>query len=116
MAPILPGRAQAPATETVVAADNVEEIAALIGKKAVIEGRVERVGKTEGGGITFLNFSRQRGGFVAVIFQPAYREFPDGFEKYQGRKVRVSGRVEVYKEAVAQIVVKKAEQLEIVED
>lgn len=113
--PALRAQDAAAADLPLIQADNAEEVAKAIGTKATIEGRIARVGKTQGGGITFLNFSTTRNGFVGVIFKPAYAGFPDGFDQYRGKTVRISGKVEIYKDAVAQIVIKEPAQIEIVE-
>lgn len=107
--------AEPAATPKLIPASDEEAISLAINSVATIEGRVERIGTTEKKGITFLNFSKKRGGFVAIVFMSAYGQFPDGFDKFRGKVVRVTGKVEVYSEAVAQIVIKKADQIEIVE-
>lgn len=92
-----------------------DAIKALAGKVAVVEGRITRIGATPSGGITFINFAGGPGGFVAVVFRSDYQAFPDGFDKYKDRTVRISGKVAIYKETTPQIVVKSPEQIQIVE-
>ncbi len=100
----------------IIPSTDLESISLAIGSVATIEGRIERIGTTQKKGITFLNFSKQRGGFVAIVFMSSYGQFPDGFDQFRNKVVRVTGKVEVYSEAVAQIVIKKADQIVIVDD
>ncbi len=97
----------------VVLAADKEAVAALAGKRATVEGKVTRVGSTAAGGITFINFAGGPGGFVAVVYKSDYAAFPEGFDKYKGQTVRVTGPVVIYKETTPQIAVKSAEQIEI---
>jgi DNA/RNA endonuclease YhcR with UshA esterase domain len=97
-----------------VQATATDDVKALAGRKATVEGKITRIGATESGGITFLNFGGGANAFVAVVFKSSYAAFPDGFDKYKGQTVRVTGPVAIYKETTPQIVVKAPEQIEIV--
>lgn len=101
-------------TPVQISAAETDAIKVLAGKLATVEGKVHRVGKTEAGGITFINLSGDRGGFVAVVFKSNYEAFPDGFDKYKDQTIRVTGKVELFKETTPEIVVKSPDQIEIV--
>ncbi len=104
-----------PTESTVVAASETEELKKLTGQTVTVEGTVTRVGSTESGGITFLNMGPAPGGFVAVAFQSVYKLFPDGFEKFANKKVRVTGVIQLYKDVTPQIVIESAAQIKVVE-
>lgn len=105
-----------PEPPPVVPAAETDAIKALAGKDATVEGRITRIGSTEAGGIKFINFAGAgSGGFVAVVFKSNYEAFTGGFDAYRGALVRVTGKVEIYKETTPQIVVKSPEQITIVE-
>jgi len=115
--PFLHAQDAAPTPEEkppVVQASAPDAVKALAGKKATVEGKITRIGSTETGGITFINFGGGPNAFVAVVFKSNYAAFPDGFDKYKGQTVRVTGPVAIYKETTPQIVVKAPEQIEIV--
>jgi DNA/RNA endonuclease YhcR with UshA esterase domain len=88
---------------------------ALTGQEVAVEGPVVRIGSTPNGDLTFLNFTPQRGGFTAVIHRSNYDSFPDGFGDYDGRQLRVTGRLEKYRDETPQIRVSVPEQLTIIE-
>jgi len=101
-------------TPPVVQAASKDEVMALAGKVATVMGKITRVGSTTAGGITFLNFAGPANGFVAVVYKSNYAGFPDGFDKYKGQTVRVTGKVVIYKETTPQIVLREAKELEVV--
>ncbi len=105
---------EASPTPARVSATETDAIKLLAGKLATVEGKVHRVGKTEAGGITFINLTGDHGGFVAVVFKSSYENFPKGFDKYRDQTIRVSGKVELFKETTPEIVVKSPDQIEIV--
>lgn len=105
-----------PEPPPVVPAAETDAIKALAGRDATVEGRITRIGSTEAGGIKFINFAGVgSGGFVAVVFKSNYAAFPDGFDAYQGALVRLTGKVEIYKETTPQIVVRSPAQITVVE-
>jgi DNA/RNA endonuclease YhcR with UshA esterase domain len=69
-----------------------------VGQTVTVEGLVANV-FTSNKGNTFLNFGRPypKQAFTAVIFSSVRERFP-GVERWQGKKVRVTGRVELYKD------------------
>ncbi len=114
--PALPqAESSAPAAIPVVAADDTDRLKDLVGREVSVEGRVTRIGTTAAGGITFLNMSPVPNGFVAVVFQSACQQFPDGLEKFAGKAVKVTGTLKLYRETTPQIVIEVPDQIEIVE-
>src|SRR5262245_46783283 len=103
-----------PEPPKVVQATATDEIVALVGKTATVEGKVTRVGATSGGGITFINMAPGANAFVAVVFKSSYDQFPNGFDAFKDQTLRVTGTVAIFKENTPQIVVKTADQIEIV--
>ncbi|NOX62444.1 MAG: hypothetical protein GXP42_10960 [Chloroflexi bacterium] len=82
-----------------------------VGQTITVEGRV--VQTHDAGSITFLNFSRQRGQFVAVVFAEDYERFPKPpAEMYEGQRLWITGLVSEYR-GIPQIVVRSPEQIEI---
>lgn len=100
----------------VVLAENVAELEQLVGSDMIVEGVVRNVGKAPGDSITFLNFGDRKSGFVAVVFQSAYGQFPDGLDKFAQQKVRVSGTLEKYRDRQIQIKISTPDQIQVVED
>jgi len=105
----------APAEVPEFSADQGDEILNHEGRDVVVFGRVENIGRSRDGGITFINFGRGRGGFVAVVFSANYDQFPDGIEAYHGKNVRVTGTVTAFQGTTPQIELNSPGQIEIVE-
>jgi DNA/RNA endonuclease YhcR with UshA esterase domain len=103
----MPG-AQAGA-ETVV---KPEDAATHAGQTVVVEGTVAKVSSSQRSATTFLNFCAPYPNqcFTAVIFQSARSLFADP-QGWEGKKVRVSGRVKVYK-GKPEIVLEKPSQIQ----
>jgi hypothetical protein len=100
----------------VVSAENVAELEQLVGSDVIVEGVVRNVGKAPGDSITFLNFGDRKSGFVAIVFQSAYGQFPDGLDKFAQQKVRVSGTLEKYRDRQIQIKISTPDQIQVVEE
>lgn len=101
--------------EKVLQSTDVEGLKAAIGQEVVVEGRVVSVVGTSTDNITFLNFEGSlKGGFVAVIFRRNYDAFPEGFARYDGQLVRISGPLELFRETQPQIRVLAPAQIELV--
>jgi len=84
-----------------------------VGQRVTVEGRIVRA--KDIGSITFLNFSQERGQFVAIVWAEDYDNFPTPpAEMYEGKQVWVTGEVSTYK-GVPQIVVHSPEQIEVFE-
>jgi DNA/RNA endonuclease YhcR with UshA esterase domain len=99
-----------------VQATAAEELKALAGQTAIVEGKVTRIGATSAGGITFINMGGGANGFVAVVFKSNYGAFPNGFDEYKGKTLQVTGKIELFKETTPQIAVKSPEQIKVVAD
>jgi len=107
---------EAAAPAKIVQSTAAEELKALAGQTATVEGKVTRIGATSGGGITFINMAPGANGFVAVVFKSNYEAFPSGFDGYKDKTLRVTGKVEFYKDTTPQIVVRSPDQIKIVAD
>jgi len=110
--------ASAPAAsgETIEATDT-ERLRGAAGNEVVVVGVLSGSGSISGGGITFLNFKGvERGGFKAVVYSKSYPAFPEGFEKFMKQKVRLKGRIELYKSTSPQIIISSPDQIEIVQE
>jgi hypothetical protein len=105
----------APIEPIVLPADDTAALAANEGREIAVEGTVVRIGSTPNGDLTFLNFTPQRGGFTAVIHRSNYDSFPDGFGAYNGRSLRVTGKLEIYQGETPQIRVSAPAQLTNIE-
>jgi len=82
-----------------------------LGQTITVSGRIVRANDT--GKITFLNFSKDRDQFVAVVFADDYGEFPaPPSELYDGEEVWITGEIDSYKGA-PQIVVSSPNQVEL---
>jgi len=106
-----PAAAAAPA---VVQAEDTATLESKVGSEVIVEGFVKEVGKTSGGGISFINFGDRKTGFTAVVFRSSLDNFPEGLVKYSNQKVRVRGTLEKYQDRQLQIKVSTPDQLEIV--
>ena len=86
----------------------------LIGKNAVIVGKVSNVHQSEK--VTHINFGRPHPNedFTAVVFSSKTNLFDD-LKKLVGKTVEVSGKVEEYHDK-PQIVLNSKQQLKVVED
>lgn len=99
----------------IIDATNLEALRAKAGMAATVEGIVTSVGTTAQGGMTFINIGLpKKQGFVAIVYQKNYADFPDGFEKFQNQKVRVSGTIDLFRGETPQIKINSPDQLQIV--
>jgi hypothetical protein len=100
----------------VIGAADLTALRAKSGTDVVVEGQVTEIGTTRDGGITFINVGMPRKqGFVAVVFRDDYQAFPEGFDKYREKKVRVSGVLTLYRGETPQIKLTSPEQIKLVE-
>jgi DNA/RNA endonuclease YhcR with UshA esterase domain len=95
--------------ETVV---KPEDAASHVGQTVVVEGTVAKVSTSTRSDTTFLNFCAPYPNqcFTAVIFQSARPAFTDP-QSWEGKKVRVSGRVKLYK-GKPEVVLEKPSQIQ----
>ena len=99
----------------VIDAANLDVLRAKVGTNVIVEGIVSKIGTTKDGGITFINIgAAAKQGFVAVIFRDNYPAFPEGFDKFRDKKVRVSGALTLFRSETPQIKLKAPEQITIV--
>lgn len=104
------------AEEEIFAAADLEVLAERAGLETIVEGVVQETGKTQEGGITFLNLDGpKKRGFTVVIFQRDYPSFTLDFAGLTGKKIRVRGPIELYGDR-PQIVLRQPGQLEILEE
>ncbi len=90
-----------------------QEAAAYEGRRVTVEGVVVDTYKSDK--VIFLNFSRNRSDFKAVIFAsawPRWQQTPD--ELYFGQTLRITGQVKLYNGA-PEIIVDEPEQVEVVD-
>lgn len=103
-----------PAAEPkLVQATASEELKGLAGQTVTVEGKVSRIGATQGGGITFLNMAPGMNAFVAIVFKSSAAPFPEGFDKYKSQTVRVTGKLMLFKETTPQIEIKTPDQIKV---
>ncbi|MCO6452962.1 MAG: hypothetical protein J5I90_19415 [Caldilineales bacterium] len=82
-----------------------------LGQTITVSGKI--INANDIGSITFLNFSNERGKFVAVVFADDYAAFPQPpVQMYDGREVWITGEVETYRNA-PQIIVRSPDQIEV---
>jgi DNA/RNA endonuclease YhcR with UshA esterase domain len=91
-----------------------EDAANHVGQTLVVEGTVAKVSASQRSATTFLNFCAPypEQCFTAVIFQSARPLFTDP-QGWEGKKMRVSGRVRLYK-GKPEIVLEKPSQIQSV--
>ncbi len=81
-----------------------------IGQTITVEGRINRT--KDIGSITFLNFGKKRGDFVAVVRAEDYDNFPSPpAELYDGKKVWMTGEITTHK-GTPQMIIRGPEQVE----
>ena len=98
----------------VINGSDKKALAAHIGKEVSVEGLVLSVGKGDKDGVRFLDLGEKlRTGFVVAIFPSAYKKVGP-VKNYQGKNVRVTGKLETYKKQT-QIKVFKASQIQVLD-
>lgn len=88
----------------------------LEGQVATVVGTVVRVGATPSNSITFINFSTDDNGFVAIVKEREMGYFPDGFDHYVGKQIEVTGTILVYKGETPQIELGSPGQINFVQN
>jgi endonuclease/exonuclease/phosphatase family metal-dependent hydrolase len=95
-------------------------VRAAIGQIATIRGKVSRIGATNSGSITFVDFDgTDRRGFTAIIRKDRFAEVAGPFAGdlnagIAGKTVEVRGKLELFKDA-PQIVISRADQIAVVQ-
>jgi DNA/RNA endonuclease YhcR with UshA esterase domain len=101
-----------PAQETPVI--KPEDARKYMDKQVIVEGTVTNARRIEK--VCFLNFSSDKAGFYAPIFEPALSSSQEAPEfKYKGKKIQIKGTISEHK-GRPQIVIKDLAQITIVED
>jgi len=109
-------QAQEAAVEEAAIAISATDKAALtanIGKQVVAEGVVVSAAKGPNDGARFLNFSDDTSGLSALIVPAVYSDLKP-LEEYEGKTVKVAGKLDSYKDKT-QIRVSRITQIEVVE-
>ena len=97
----------------VMAADPVitpQQAASYAGKNVIVEGKVIQVGQSKSGTTYFLNFSADKNGFTTVIFSKVAAKMTN-IKGYEGKVVRVAGKMENDPKYGIQIVLEDASKL-----
>jgi len=95
-------------------ATDVNKLIEMAGQDVSVVGIVQGVGSTKTDSIRFINFSlAKKQGFTAVVFQRNYGAFPEGFETLKGKRLRITGKLEIYSGQQPQIEVRGPEQIEV---
>ncbi len=97
----------------VMAADPVitpQQAASYAGKNVIVEGKVIQVGQSKSGTTYFLNFSAEKNGFTTVIFSKVAAKMTN-IKGYEGKVVRVAGKMENDPKYGIQIVLEDASKL-----
>jgi DNA/RNA endonuclease YhcR with UshA esterase domain len=109
-------QAQEAAVEEAAIAISATDQAALtanVGKQVVAEGVVVSAAKGPNDGARFLNFSDDTTGLSALIVPAVYSDLKP-LEEYEGKTVKVTGKLDPYKDKT-QIRVSRIAQIEVVE-
>jgi endonuclease/exonuclease/phosphatase family metal-dependent hydrolase len=115
----IPASAPAPKlADGILSASDDAAIRAAVGQTAAVQGTVSRVGATESGSITFINFTgNDRGKFVAIVRKERLTDVAAAFggdlQSLAGKTVEVHGTIELYRNT-PEIVVGQPDQLRAV--
>jgi hypothetical protein len=93
---------------------DIKAIRDRAGAEVFVVGQVTNVDTIEDGEITIINVGMPKQGFFAVIFRKHSEEFPEGFEKFRGKNVKVRGAIHLYTAVQPLIVLLSPEQISIV--
>jgi len=106
---------EAAVEEAAVAISATDKVAltANVGKQVVAEGVVLSAAKGSNDGARFLNFSEDKDGLSALIVPAVYGDLKP-LEEYEGKTVKVAGKLETYQDKT-QIRVSRISQIEVVE-
>ena len=93
-----------------------KEAEGVVGRTAIVGGRIVDVGATGNKRIHFLNFSEERDAFKLVIFEDSIANFPEDLAgAYRGKLVTVRGIVSLYA-GNPQIVLARPDQIQVVDE
>jgi hypothetical protein len=96
-----------------ISATDTAALSANVGKQVIAEGVVVSAAKGPNDGARFLNFSEDTTGLSALIVPAVYSDLKP-LEEYEGKTVKVTGKLETYKDKT-QIRVSRIAQIEVVE-
>jgi DNA/RNA endonuclease YhcR with UshA esterase domain len=96
-----------------ISATDTAALTANVGKQVIAEGVVVSAAKGPNDGARFLNFSDDTTGLSALIVPAVYPDLKP-LEEYEGKTVRVTGKLDPYKDKT-QIRVSRIAQIEVVE-
>lgn len=87
------------------------EAARYVGQTITVQGKIVRT--EDIGALTFLNFSKRRGDFVAIVRAKDYHRFPaPPAELYRGKRVWITGKITTHK-GTPQMVIHSPDQVEV---
>ncbi|MEK7866213.1 MAG: OB-fold nucleic acid binding domain-containing protein [Planctomycetota bacterium] len=112
-----PPAADPPPSADSIRADDLAGLRAVEGRSASVAGVVTRAAAAPSGKVFFINFSDDRDGFVAVIFQKKLADFEARFGSdlpgaLAGKSVIVRGKVSTY-QGRPQMVLEEPSQIEV---
>ena len=114
-APPTPPPAPAAADVAVIAPNDLAKLKEMTGKPVVVEGTVSAQGENKTATIRYLNISKNYKETISLVFMVSKGGDEFSSEKlgaFVGKKVRVSGTVGTYNEAL-QIKIDKLDQIQI---
>jgi tRNA A-37 threonylcarbamoyl transferase component Bud32 len=94
-----------------------DEIKALLGKEATVEGEVGRVGESKNGQVRYLNFVGAARGDLSLVFflRSDEKEFTmENLERYVGKTIRASGLISDY-QGMLQMEISGFDQIKILD-
>ncbi len=99
-----------------VDAGDREKLLTMEGQVATVVGTVVRVGATSSGSVTFINFSKEEDGFVAIVKERELGYFPDGFDHLVDKQVAITGTIIIYKGTTPEIELGSPGQINLVQN
>ena len=113
--PATPAPSTPPPEPTVLIATDLARLKEMTGKSVVVEGTVAAQGENNGGTMRYLNFAKKYKEALTLVFMVG--KGGDEFSKenlaaFVGKKVRVTGVISTYNEAL-QIKIDKLAQIQI---
>jgi hypothetical protein len=115
--PLAPPPAGSPEVHRVRAGD-VAAIKELAGKRAIVRGRVYRVGHSAKSDTYFLNFGPARSAFTGVIFASALEQFQKRKidpKSYDGKDVELSGEIRDHPQYGLEMILEDPSQIRVLD-
>ncbi len=102
-----------------IPADATDKIKAMEGKEAAIVGKVSAFRVSGSGKVGTISFGNiGRGAFTVAIFSRSFDKWeggPEGIKKYEGKTIRVEGKVSLY-QGNPQIIVNVPSQIKVLDE